>query len=246
MADGQAAAAAVALGAGGVAGAGGAAGALAPPAVGAPAPQGAPPRWLRICASCSKRKAVPDAVMDLLAEAGYTTMARFAVMEDSRAELRKVLAAEFGLDPAADRKHRLAQVTVLDAWEIAARRQDEDRRLEAEAKAARLPKVLGTAAHLALRRVAEAQAGAQADTIAPGAQLVELVMEQIEEAHHEAIPLTRITAVSDSEEAKTTAVIDVAGVARIKSGRTEIKEPGDPEEYRGACAPSASRTSKRT
>lgn len=169
-----------------------------------------------------EEKAVPDAVMDLLAEAGYTTMARFAVMEDSRAELRKVLAAEFGLDPAADRKHRLAQVTVLDAWEIAARRQHEDRRQEAEAKAARLPKVLGKAAHLALRRA----------TIALGAQLLELVMEQIEEAHHEAIPLTRITAVSDSEESKTTAVIDVDGVVRIKSGRTEIKEPGDPEEYR--------------
>lgn len=38
--------------------------------------------------------------------------------------------------------------------------------------------------------------------------------------------------VSDTEEAKTTAVIDMAGVVRMKSGRTEIKEPGGLEEYR--------------
>lgn len=89
-----------------------------------------------------EEKLVPEPVMDLLAEAGYTTMAQLAVMEDSRTELRKVLAAEFGFDPAVDRKNRLSQVTVLDAWETAARHQDEDRRQEAEAKASRLPRVL--------------------------------------------------------------------------------------------------------
>lgn len=102
-----------------------------------------------------EEKEVPEVVMDKLAAAGFTTLARFAVIEDTRAGLRKALADEFGLDPATNPANRIGQVTVLDAWEVACRRQEEDRRQEAEAKSHRLPKMLGKAAHLALRRAAE-------------------------------------------------------------------------------------------
>lgn len=58
---------------------------------------------------------VPAPIMDQLAMAVHTTMARFAVIEDTRMGSRKVLATEFGLDPSVDRKHRTSVVTVLDA-----------------------------------------------------------------------------------------------------------------------------------
>ena len=69
-----------------------------------------------------KDKEVPDAVQDALAQAGFVTIYRFAILDDGRAAVRQALARDSALDPAQDPAHRLSQVTVLDAWETACRR----------------------------------------------------------------------------------------------------------------------------
>ena len=46
-------------------------------------------------------KGVDDATQDRLAEAGFNTLHRFALLEDSRENLRRVLGADYNLDPAA-------------------------------------------------------------------------------------------------------------------------------------------------
>ena len=184
-----------------------------------------------------EEKEVPDTLQDAFADQGYTTVCRFALLDDNRANVRAALTRDFGLDPAAQapevgREARLNIVKVIDAWETACRRSEEDRKQEAEAKSSRLPKIIGKAAHLSMRRAAQELHGELEDRVAPGASLVEHVMEMIEEANMEALPLTAVLSVEDGDDAKVGAVVDTSGVFRLKRGKTEISMPGDPESFR--------------
>ena len=179
-----------------------------------------------------EEKEVPETVQDALAQSGFVTINRFAILDDNRSAVRAALTRDFGLDPQQDVAHRLSQVTVLDAWETACRRAEEDRKQEAEARGSRLPKMLGKAVHLSMHRAAEAIIGEQSDRVMPSSSLVEMVMEMIEETHLEAVPLAKVTCLEDSEDMKTGAVVDGSGVIRVKRGRVDIKEPVDPEGLR--------------
>ena len=95
-----------------------------------------------------------------------------------------------------------------------------------------MPKLLGKAAHLSMRKAAEVVVGELSDRVAPSATLVELVMEQIEETHLEAVPLNRVTAAEDNDDMRTGATIDSGGVVRIRRGRQDVTEPSDPEQLR--------------
>ncbi|CAK0883391.1 unnamed protein product [Prorocentrum cordatum] len=153
-----------------------------------------------------EEKEVPDAVQDAMARQGYNTLNRFALLGDDRAQVRAVLARDFGLDPAAGREGgpaaRLAIVKVIDAWETACLRAEEDRKRGAEAKSARLPKLIGKATHLSMREAAQQIHGVIEDRVAPGAPLVEQVMEMIEESNMEAIPLTQVVSIEDGDDSK--------------------------------------------
>ena len=83
-----------------------------------------------------------------------------------------------------------------------------------------------------MRKAAEAVYGAINDKIAPGHACVELVFEQIEESHVEAVPLTRVVCVEDGELMATGAFVDAGGVVRIRRGRQDVAAPGDPEALR--------------
>ena len=160
-----------------------------------------------------------------------TSMGRLALLEDTRAGARdaftKVLVLD--TDTAAGRGRLIA---VLDAWETAQKRGDVQRSQDAEAKMNRLPRTMTKSSFLSLRRSAEEAYGEISDKIAPGAALVELVLEQVEEHALEAIPFTQVFCVEDGEDLKTGAVIDTAGVVRIRRGRSEVAMPADTEALR--------------
>ncbi|CAK0885329.1 unnamed protein product, partial [Prorocentrum cordatum] len=179
-----------------------------------------------------EEKEVSEELQDAMARWGYTTVNRFALLDDDRARVRALLARDFGLDttapPPAGPNNRLAIVKVIDAWETACRRAEEERKQEAEAKSARLPKLIGKATHLSMRRAD----GALEDCIAPGAALVKQVMEMIEESNMEAIPLTQAVSFEDGDDTKMGAVVAVSGTMRWRCGRTEVGTPHDPEAFR--------------
>jgi hypothetical protein len=83
-----------------------------------------------------------------------------------------------------------------------------------------------------MRKAAEAVYGAINDKIAPGHAYVELVFEQIEESHMEAVPLTRVLCVEDGDLMATGAIVDGGGVVRIRRSRQEVAAPTDPEALR--------------
>ena len=64
--------------------------------------------------------------------------------------MKDIFEAEWGLDPAGAAR-QFARVALLDAWETAKTRADEERRQAAEARTAGLVPSLGKAAHLAMR-----------------------------------------------------------------------------------------------
>ncbi|CAK0887969.1 unnamed protein product [Prorocentrum cordatum] len=183
-----------------------------------------------------EEKEVPDAVQDAMAGQGYNTLNRFALLDDDRARVRAVLTRDFGLDPAAGGEGgpaaRLAIVKAIDAWETACRRAEEDRKQEAEAKSARLPKLIGKATHLSMRKAAQQIHGAIEDRAAPGAPLVEQVMEMIEESNMGAVPLTQVVSIEDGDDSKMGAAVDMSGIIRLRRGKTEISAPTDPEAFR--------------
>ena len=59
-------------------------------------------------------KEVHTDVQDALARAGFNTLPKFALLEDTRDAVRKILKEEFSLDPSTDPANRLKQITVID------------------------------------------------------------------------------------------------------------------------------------
>ena len=111
------------------------------------------------------------------------SMARLHLLAESRTELKDIFEKEWGIDPTAPGK-RFARIALLDAWETAKTRVDEERRQAAEARAAGLVPALGKAAHLALRSAVETRFEEElADRIVPHSGLVDQVLAMVEESH---------------------------------------------------------------
>ncbi len=178
-----------------------------------------------------EEKGVAEQDIQKLREMNITSMSRLSLLEDTRAGARQAIGKILELEvDSAEGRGRL--IAVMDAWECAQKRVDVQRSQDAEAKMSRLPKTLTKSSYLSLRRSAEEVYGSISDKVAPGAALVEMIMEQVEEHALEAIPFTQVFCVEDGEDFKTGAVIDTAGVVRIRRGRSEVTMPADTEALR--------------
>ena len=178
-----------------------------------------------------EEKGVTEQDVEKLKAMGITSMSRMSLLEDTRAGARQAIGKVLELDAdTPDGRGRL--IAVLDAWESAQKRVEVQRAQDAEAKMNRLPRTLTKSSYLALRRSAQEVYGEITDKVAPGAALVEMVLEQVEEHALEAIPFTQVFCVEDGEDLKTGAVIDTAGVVRIRRGRCEVTMPSDTEALR--------------
>ena len=178
-----------------------------------------------------EEKGVTEQDVEKLREMNITSMSRLSLLEDTRAGARQAIgkALELDVDTAGGRGRLIA---VMDAWECAQKRVEVQRSQDAEAKMSRLPKTLTKSSFLSLRRSAQEVFGDLSDKVAPGAALVEMVLEQVEEHALEAIPFTQVVCVEDGEDFKTGAIIDTSGVVRIRRGRSEVTMPADSEALR--------------
>ena len=179
-----------------------------------------------------EQKGVPAAFQDALGDAGFITMGAFSNLEDDRAGLRRILAAEFGLDPALDPVHRRSQAAVLEAWEAAADRAAAERKEEAVARATRLPRSVTSNEHLAMRRAFELRWHALEDEVAASDTYVEGRLEQIEDGEFRAETLSQVTAKSQQDDGHLSAHVELSGVLRVRKGSFEIPMPRNGEELR--------------
>ena len=98
-----------------------------------------------------EEKQVAAETIAKLKELGINTVSRLCLWVDDRKELRQVLKDDLGLDPALDRKFRIEQIAMVDAWESAKSRLDEQSKVDAEKRSAGLPLSMAKQDHKALR-----------------------------------------------------------------------------------------------
>jgi hypothetical protein len=175
----------------------------------------------------------------LFARTGFLTMNLFTAVSDSRAELRLLLAEDYGLDPAdgaitpLERITRRTQVAaVIDCWEAAKRRVDEKDKLAASQVASRVPTTLPKSEHLALRKRYENDFGAVPDKGYPCPTLIEKRFQELEEGEVTADTLTEVISREDTVEDPLGAFFDTAGIVRVKRQGQKGSMPSGSEELR--------------
>ena len=128
-----------------------------------------------------EEKEVPETIQNKMKAARMVTMARFILMASDFDEWKKIFKDEWGLDPAADPDNRLSWVTVMDAWEEAKSRQQEERKADAESRQAGLPKPLGKQPHQLARNAANVRFKiTMADRDTPAQCTVNKILEMLE------------------------------------------------------------------
>jgi hypothetical protein len=175
----------------------------------------------------------------LFARTGFLTMNLFTAVSDSRAELRTLLAEDYGLDPAENLITPLERITrrtqaaaVIDCWEAAKRRVDEKDKLAASQVASRVPTTLPKSEHLALRKRYENDFGAVPDKGYPCPTLIEKRFQELEEGEVTADTLTEVISREDTVEDPLGAFFDTAGIVRVKRQGQKGSMPSGSEELR--------------
>ena len=110
---------------------------------------------------------VDSAIQDHFGEILVTSVRLFALMAETREELRAILKdPPFDLDPAAEQvqgpdkiKMRVSIAQVTDAWLSATKRVSEKTRVEAEQRAVGVPLALPQHEHVEMKRAYEAKYG---------------------------------------------------------------------------------------
>ena len=181
-----------------------------------------------------EEKEVPANIQEKMKTAKMTTMTRFILMAGDFEEWRAIFKDEWGLDPAADPDNRLSWVTVMDAWEEAKSRQQEERKADAEARQAGLPKPLGKQPHQLARKAANARFKiTMADRETPAQCTVDKVLAMLEDRHTELMSLMEVLCVEDVEEEPDPGVgIDKNGVIRLRKRPCTVAMPPTSEELR--------------
>jgi hypothetical protein len=177
-----------------------------------------------------------------LCDAGFSTIGIFALMADTRTEVRTMLkAAPFGLDPEAAAieadptekvRRRVAQARVIDAWEAAQVRVEERRKAEATQRASGLPHVLPVSVHIAFRRDFEAVYGRADDKAFPSDALIDKRFQDIEQGDLKAETLDQVITKEEQSDDVMGAVFDTDGTLRVKKGIQKVMLPGDAEALR--------------
>ena len=175
----------------------------------------------------------------LLGAAGYKSLGLFTSMVDNRAQLRAVLATDFGLDaaeanlaPATALARRVDQARIVDAWDTARKRSDEADRMQAEQRASRLPLTLNRAAHINLRSRYERDFGRLNDRNWPCQALIERRFEEVDEGEVRADPLSEVVSAEELVEDPVGAVIDRDGAIRLRRAPRSVALPTGSEEPR--------------
>ena len=100
------------------------------------------------------------------------TMSKFAMLDETRAQIRSMLTTEWGFDPSKVPDN----ASFIDAWETAVTRNTKEREEAAVARASNLPCTIPSRDLLALRKAFKNNHFELKDELAPTDALVELRM----------------------------------------------------------------------
>ena len=195
---------------------------------------------------------VPEALQAQLSLAGFRSIGLFNSMVDSRGDLRAMLIAEFGLNPAELNlapgealARRVNAARIVDAWDTSRKRQEEHDRVQAEQKASRLPLTLSRSQHINLRTRYERDHGRVADKAWPCQALKERRFEEVDEGEVRADPLSEVVSQEELIDDAVGAVIDRDGAIRLRRAPRSIALPSGSEELQSIIQRKHMRTSSR-
>lgn len=176
---------------------------------------------------------VPLVVQAKIAATGFKTLKLFALMAESRAEVKAFAKSALEIDGEAEVASRLKVTQVVGAWLAASDRLAKRTEMESQARAANLPKLLPKQDHRALRAAFSAKWFPLADRVAPSTHLVELLDEMLEEGEQRPVSLKEVTNIETAEgEEPIQAVVSKDNVIRVKKGRMELQPPASGEDLR--------------
>ena len=167
--------------------------------------------------------------------AGYKTLRIFVGIADSKPELRQVLAADFGLDPAAQGaapNARQQVACVLSAWDGASQLTIREASLRAEAKTLGVPKNVTVPERTAMKRVYETSFGKLPTAEQPSPTYLSLKSEEIETEEPTASPLDEVTSADEVAAETVTSGLDSSGRIIVTKKRSKGSLPSGPEDLR--------------
>ena len=166
---------------------------------------------------------VPRDIQKLVYSKGFTSVRIFAGIEESKGEVRKMLASLLPLDYAASAENCKHMALLLSTWDAARLQLSIHEKNKAESK-------LGVQARLVQ---STEQASMTAAGELPSKSLLAAKLEQVEENAPYPEDLRDVTSVEDAATEAYDAIIDPASsVLKIKPGRTMTTPPKTPEELR--------------
>jgi hypothetical protein len=189
-----------------------------------------------------EEKGVVPALQDKLAEAGVSTLAEFANIDDSKADVRKLVRDEWSYDTTAHPHARAHIGCFLDAWEGAKSRMAREHEESSQARTANTPATLPSNDHLFLKHAFEVKflpkdaKGVQKkmprDEI-PSDTLVELRLNYFAEGEQKAELFTKVTAKTAEQGGSSDIGADIVGNAlRVTKVARDGKMPRGSEELR--------------
>jgi len=176
---------------------------------------------------------VTKGVMADLSYAGYREVGTFVNIGDSKGDIRAALLRNLGLDHVRGTAvQQVAVAQVVSAWEAAKVRAEARAAADAEAAAARMPRVMGTGEWQQARTQFEAIFGVLKDSEAPGLPLME---KRVQEDSDEDFQADKLSEVLNKEQAAAeplTLQATRAGDLRVRRGNVTVPMPKDPEAFR--------------
>ena len=146
---------------------------------------------------------------DKLFEFGVNSIAKFAALVDSQAEMRELLKSDFDLDSKAGGMAVKAQVSaILVTWGTCKKRADKQAELDGELDARNEPKLIATRNHRAMNNTFEEKFWKLEDELSPSKAYLEKKLEMVEKDDLRAELLSEVLSSRDDGEDQLKAVLD--------------------------------------
>jgi hypothetical protein len=167
---------------------------------------------------------------------GYSTIKKFAGLEDDRTKVRAALALDLTLDPTAvglpGKEARLALSSLVTAWEAAKERLGKESQLRTEAKASGFTRQVDILERTSMKKAVEALWGPIPQHEAPSSDYLSHKMEELENNDPSASPLDEVNSLTDLDLSATVQGFDAAGRNQLFRKRAKGTLPNNPESFR--------------
>lgn len=176
---------------------------------------------------------VPREVQLLVYRKGFNTVRVFAGIEETKAEVRKLLKTMLPLDYTESAEACQHMALLLSAWDSARLQLSIHEKNKAESKLGVQTRLVQTTEHASMSLAMEPLHGQLSDSELPSKSFLATKLEQVEDNAPYPEDLRDVTSVEDAATEAYDAVIDPASsVLKIKPGRSMTTPPKTPEELR--------------